>query len=61
MTPSSLLGRGWSFPVIPDSRQGRLTFTAGPRQVRQSIGIILDTEPGERIMRPTFGAGRAAI
>ena len=25
--------------------------------VRQSIRLILETEPGERVMRPTFGAG----
>ena len=29
----------------------------GAEKVRQSIHIILDTEPGERIMRPTFGCG----
>jgi len=29
----------------------------GPDKVRQSIWIILDTEPGERVMRPTFGCG----
>ena len=29
----------------------------GAEKVRQSIWIILDTEPGERIMRPTFGCG----
>lgn len=54
---SRFLGRGWSFPVAPDSRSGRLEMVAGPEKVRQSILIILDTEPGERIMRPTFGCG----
>jgi phage baseplate assembly protein W len=57
MTPSTLLGRGWIFPIVPESRTGRLTFVSGPDKVRQSIGIILDTEPGERIMRPSFGCG----
>src|SRR5437764_15231832 len=51
------LGRGWDFPVRPDPRAGALAYTGGPEKVRQSIGIILDTEPGERIMRPTFGCG----
>ena len=51
------LGRGWDFPVRPDPRAGALAYTRGPEKVRQSIGIILDTEPGERIMRPTFGCG----
>ena len=51
------LGRGWDFPVRPDPRAGALAYADGPEKVRQSIGIILDTEPGERIMRPTFGCG----
>ena len=51
------LGRGWDFPVRPGPRAGALAYTGGPEKVRQSIGIILDTEPGERIMRPTFGCG----
>ena len=51
------LGRGWDFPVRPDPRAGALAYADGPEKVRQSIGIILDTEPGERIMRPSFGCG----
>ncbi len=52
-----MLGRGWNFPVEPDTRNGKLEYISGPEKVRQSIHIILDTEPGERIMRPTFGCG----
>jgi phage baseplate assembly protein W len=29
--------------------------------VRQAIGIILGTSPGERVMRPDFGAGLNAL
>jgi phage baseplate assembly protein W len=36
---------------------GKLGYIAGMDVVRQSIETILDTEPGERIMRPTFGCG----
>ncbi|MGB7922545.1 MAG: GPW/gp25 family protein [Pyrinomonadaceae bacterium] len=50
------LGRGWDFPVAPDSA-GQIRYADGPEKVRQSIRIILDTEPGERIMRPGFGCG----
>lgn len=57
MSLFSHMGRGWDFPVRPDPRQGALQYAAGPEKVRQSIRIILDTEPGERIMRPTFGCG----
>ena len=56
-SPLKLLGTGWNFPVVPDRRQGNLPYVEGPEKVRQSIQIILDTEPGERTMRPTFGCG----
>jgi phage baseplate assembly protein W len=52
-----LLGKGWPFPVMPDPESHALEFVAGPDKVRQSIHLILETEPGERIMRPGFGCG----
>jgi phage baseplate assembly protein W len=51
----SHLGRGWAFPVCPRGREGALVYAAGPDKVRQSIFLILDCEPGERLMRPDFG------
>lgn len=51
------LGRGWSVPVLPDRETRALTMVSGAATVRQSILVILETEPGERLMRPTFGAG----
>lgn len=48
------LGRGWGFPVQPAPG---LLYAAGVDKVAQSILLILETEPGERIMRPTFGCG----
>jgi phage baseplate assembly protein W len=56
MNALSFLGRGWNYPVAPVA-QGRLEYAAGPDKVEQSIWIILDTDPGERVMRPTFGCG----
>jgi phage baseplate assembly protein W len=52
----SFLGTGWRFPVLPDEI-GELEYASGPDKVVQSIRIILDTEPGERVMRPAFGCG----
>ncbi len=49
------LGRGWRFPLLP--KDGDLVYEEGPEKIRQSIAIILDTEKGERVMRPTFGCG----
>jgi phage baseplate assembly protein W len=51
-----ILGCGWSMPVVPDAA-GALDYADGPEKVAQSIRIILDTDPGERIMRPSFGCG----
>ncbi len=56
MSTLRFLGKGWNYPVRPDNL-GRLEYAAGPDKVAQSIRIIIETEPGERIMRPTFGCG----
>jgi phage baseplate assembly protein W len=57
MNPPKFLGRGWGIPLMPDPRGGGLDYVEGAEKVRQSITLILDTEPGERVMRPTFGCG----
>ena len=57
MSSLASIGKGWGFPVHVDADEHRLLYVDGPEKVRQSIWIILDTEPGERIMRPTFGCG----
>ncbi len=51
------LGRGVGFPVAPDVVRGALVHRSGAEKVRESIELILRTEPGERVMRPTFGCG----
>lgn len=49
------LGQGLGQPVAPDA--GRLPVVSGPEKVRQAIFTLLDTDPGERVMRPDFGCG----
>ena len=51
------LGKGLGFPIRPDPATGQMPTVQGMALVRQSIGQILDTEPGERIMLPAFGCG----
>ena len=51
------LGRGWAMPVELDARTGRVASVAYEEDIRQSIRIILETAPGERLMRPNFGCG----
>ncbi|MCJ0874251.1 GPW/gp25 family protein [Streptomyces sp. AP-93] len=50
------LGTGVRFPLRPQGGGG-LAWAGGEALIRQSIETILDTEPGERVMRPTFGCG----
>jgi uncharacterized protein len=51
------LGRGWAMPVELDPRTGLVQSVAYEEDIRQSILIILETVPGERVMRPNFGCG----
>jgi Bacteriophage baseplate protein W len=56
MTNQDFIGRGWRFPIKVNAR-GRLEWSDGPRRIEDSIWIIIKTALGERLMRPTFGAG----
>jgi phage baseplate assembly protein W len=52
-----MLGKGLPFPLVPEPTTGAIPFVDRGEIVRQSIETILDTEPGERVMLPTFGCG----
>ena len=54
----AFLGRGWSFPVAVDAA-GRIALSEYEDDVREAIRLVLLTSPGERVMRPEFGAGAA--
>lgn len=51
----AILGTGWNFPVAFDTLNQRTVMVSGLEDVKQSIFIILNTTPGERIMEPEFG------
>lgn len=51
------LGRGWRMPVKLDLRTGQVAEVEYEEDIRQSIRIIIETAPGERVMRPNFGCG----
>ena len=53
---TSFLGRGWAFPVVPTAAGG-IAWAEGAASIEQAIQIILETSPGERVMRPEFGCG----
>ena len=49
-------GRGLSFPLRVGT-DGRLATSSDEANVRESLQLILLTEPGERVMREDFGCG----
>jgi phage baseplate assembly protein W len=63
MTPSdpgkAFLGTGWWFPPAADDTGVELA--SHEEDIRQAVRIILGTTPGERVMRPDFGAGLNAL
>ena len=53
---TSFLGTGWGFP--PEFGKNRkIRLSSEEEDIRESLEIILSTNPGERVMRPTFGCG----
>jgi len=53
---ADFLGRGWGFPV-EQAADGEVAMVGGENDVRQAVRLILETAPGERLMRPEWGAG----
>lgn len=54
----SIFGKSLSFPPRVGA-DGRFVWSSGEDNVRESIAVILRTEPGERVGLPDFGAGLA--
>lgn len=46
---------GWGFPFSVAQSHGRVEISGRKENIRQSVEIILRTEPGERLLHPTFG------
>lgn len=56
MDGREFLGRGVKFPLQIDPGTGKLAMVDQEEDIREAIGIILDTVQGERVMRPEFGS-----
>jgi uncharacterized protein len=48
------IGRGWAYPPQLNDRN-RISTVTDDLEIRQALYIIINTYPGERIMRPEFG------
>ena len=56
----SIFGRSLSFPPRVGA-DGRFVWSEGEDNIRESIAVILQTEPGERVAQPEFEIGRAHV
>lgn len=56
MDPARLYGQGMGFPPRVGA-DGRIAWSSGEDNIRESMRIVLMTEPGERLRLPQFGAG----
>ncbi|MEZ4731291.1 MAG: GPW/gp25 family protein [Caldilineaceae bacterium] len=57
---TDILGRGIAFPLQRNARGG-VKESQHAQKVRESILVILGTQHGERIMRPTFGCNLRSL
>lgn len=57
----AFLGTGWAFPVQPDADGADVMTAVYEEDIRQAVILILETEPGERVMRPDFGGGLRSL
>lgn len=54
MPEKEFLGTGWAFPLAISPRGG-IAKSRDEQKIKESIMIVMGTEKGERMMRPTFG------
>jgi phage baseplate assembly protein W len=54
-TFNSFLGTGWAFPPAFDNNTGTVELVSDYEDIRQSLGILLSTYLGERVMQPKYG------
>jgi hypothetical protein len=55
----SFLGTGWKFPVSFEKNAGnecKNRMSKAEQDIAESLTILFTTRPGERVMRPNYGA-----
>lgn len=55
MADPSFLGRGWAFPPAFDNGTGEARLVQADEDIAESLRILMETRPGERIMHPNYG------
>jgi len=52
---NDFLGRGWTFPPTFDASSQTVDMVEREADIEQSLGVLLTTRTGERVMEPKFG------
>ncbi|BDD09411.1 hypothetical protein FUAX_18430 [Fulvitalea axinellae] len=55
MKDEAFLGKGWGFPPRFDAVNRGAVMVDKREDIEESIGILLNTYPGERVMNPEYG------
>ena len=51
----SFLGQGWNFPIQFNFKEGSVDLVGGVEDIEQSLKILFDTLPGERVTNLSYG------
>lgn len=51
----NFIGTGWGFPPTFHRSSQTVTMVTGETDINESLGILLSTTMGERIMQPSYG------
>jgi hypothetical protein len=54
-------GTGWAFPPRFGRGGASIEMVSGDDDIFESLRLLLATEPGERVMRPTFGCNLSSF
>lgn len=57
MVDKTFLGTGWGFPPSFEGVACAARMVSAAQDVRESLHILLSTNPGERVMQPAYGCG----
>ena len=52
---NSFLGQGWGFPINFNPDEGCVDLIGGVEDIEQSLAILLNTLPGERVTNLNYG------
>ncbi|MCL1123204.1 GPW/gp25 family protein [Shewanella surugensis] len=59
MNDNRLIGSGWQFPPCFRTPSVGPEMVSGEQTIEQSIYVLLNTQVGERFLKPSFGCGLA--